>query len=108
VFGDSEEEAGDRSGEGEHGRVELREEEDYVGQLAEVRAAHTPMFILVLNVVLQSKHLKHVFKAAKKRAIHAIREMWDERNGLHVYTDMRLSQDAYQRLMNLTTRKFEI
>ena len=31
VFGDIEEEAGDRSGEGEHGRVELREEEDLVG-----------------------------------------------------------------------------
>jgi hypothetical protein len=115
VFGDSEEEAGDRSGEGEHGRVELREEEDLVGQPVEVRAAHTPRFILVallanypelLNAILKSKHFKHVFKGAEKRAMHAIRELW-ERNGLRVYTDLRLSQDAYQRLINLTTHRWD-
>jgi hypothetical protein len=70
VFGDSEEEAGDRSGEGEHGRVELREEEDLVGQPAEVRATDTPRFILaallanypeLLSAILKSKQFKHVF-----------------------------------------------
>jgi hypothetical protein len=74
VFGDSEEEAGDRSGKGEHGRVEVREEEDLVGQHAEVRAAHTPRFILaallanypeLLIAILQSRRFKHVLKAAE-------------------------------------------
>jgi hypothetical protein len=32
--------------------------------------------------------------------------MW-ERSGLQVYTDMRLSQDAYQRLRNLTTHMWD-
>jgi hypothetical protein len=91
-FGDIEEEAGDRSGEGEHGRVEVREEEDLVGQLAEVRASHTPRFILVallanypelLSAILKSKHFQHVFKAVEERAMHAIRELW-EGNGLQV------------------------
>jgi hypothetical protein len=92
VFGDSEEEAGDRSWEGEHGRVEPREEVDLVGQPAEFRAAHTPRFILVallanymelLNAILQSRNFKHVLKAAEERAMHAIRELW-VRNGLHI------------------------
>jgi hypothetical protein len=47
-----------------------------------------------------------VFKAAEGRAIHAIRELW-EQNGLHVYIDLRLSQDAYQRLINLTTHRWD-
>jgi hypothetical protein len=81
VFGDSEEEAGDRCGEGGHGRVELREEDDLVGQPAEVRATHTPGLILaallanypeLLSAILKSKHYKHVFKAAEEHAIHAI------------------------------------
>jgi hypothetical protein len=114
VFGDSEEEAGDRSGKGEHGHVELRAEEDLVGQHAEVRAAHTPWCIMaalivnyleLLSAILKSKHFKHVFKAAEERAMHAIRELW-ERNGPHVYTDLRLSHDAYQRLINLTTHRW--
>jgi hypothetical protein len=111
VFRDREGEAGDRSGEGDHGHVELREEEDLVGQPAEVRAAYTPRFILVallanypelLSAILQFKHFKHVFKAAHECAMHAITKFW-ERNGLQVYTDLRLSQDAYQRLINHTT-----
>jgi hypothetical protein len=86
VFGDSEEEAGDRSGEGKLGRVELREEEDLVGHPYEARAAHTPWFILatllanypeLLSAILQSKHFKHVFKAAEERAMHAIRKLWE-------------------------------
>jgi hypothetical protein len=72
---------------GEHGRAELREEEDLDGQLAEVRAARTPRFILaallanypeLLSGTLQSKHLKHVLKAAEERAMHAIRELWSK------------------------------
>jgi hypothetical protein len=115
VFGDSEEEAGDRSGEGEHGRVELREEEDLVGQHAQARATHTPRFILaalpanypeLLNAILQSRHFKHVFKEAEERAMHALRELW-ERNGLQVYTDLRLSQGAYQQPINLTTHRWD-
>jgi hypothetical protein len=111
VSGNNKEEADDRSGEGEHGRVEIREEEDLVGQLVEVQAAHTPRFVLatllenypeLLSAVLKSKHFKHVLKTAEERAMHAIRELW-EQNGLHVYTDLRLSQDACQRLINLTT-----
>jgi hypothetical protein len=47
MFGDCEAEVGDRSGEGEHGRVGLREGEDLVGNPDEVRAAHPPRFILV-------------------------------------------------------------
>jgi hypothetical protein len=38
--------------------------------------------------------------------MHTIRELW-ERNGLPVYTDLRLSQDAYQRLINLTTHMWD-
>jgi hypothetical protein len=34
------------SGGGGHGRVELREEEEFIGELAEVRVAHTLCFIL--------------------------------------------------------------
>jgi hypothetical protein len=48
-----------------------------------------------------------VFNTAKERAMHAIRELW-EQNGLHVYIDQRLSQDAYQRLINLTTHKWDV
>jgi hypothetical protein len=60
----------------------------------------------LLSAILQSKQFKHVFKAAEERALHAIRDMW-ERNGLQVYTDLRLSQDAYQRLINMTTHKWD-
>jgi hypothetical protein len=34
--------------------------------------------------------------------MHAIRELW-KRNGLQIYTDLKLPQDAYQRLLNVTT-----
>jgi hypothetical protein len=46
--GDGEEEAGDRSGDREHTRgVQLREAGELVGQPNDVRATHTPRFILV-------------------------------------------------------------
>ena len=117
VFGgDGEEEAGDRSVDREHRRgEELREAGDLAGHPSDVRVAHTPRFILgallanypeLLSAILQSKQFKHVFKAAEERALHAIRDLW-ERNGLQVYTDLRLSQDAYQRLINLTTHKWD-
>jgi hypothetical protein len=101
VFGDCGEEAGDSNGEGGHGRVELREEEDLVGQPPEIRAPHTPRFILagflanypeLLSVLLQSTQFKHVLKATKERAMRAIKELW-VRNVLQVYTDLSLSQD---------------
>jgi CRISPR/Cas system CSM-associated protein Csm2 small subunit len=116
VFGNCEEETGDSSGEGGHGRVELREDEDLVGQPHEVREAQTSRFILavllasnpeLLSALLQSMQIKHVFKAAEERATHAIKEPW-ERNVLQVYTDMRWSLlNAYQRLINLTTHKWD-
>jgi hypothetical protein len=80
----------------------LREEEDLVGQLAKVRAPHTHRFMLgdllgnypeLLSAILQSKQFKHVFKATEERAMHALKELW-ERNGLQVYTDLKLSLDA--------------
>jgi hypothetical protein len=72
MFGDNEEEAGERSGEGGHGCVEFREE-DFVGQTSEVRATHTSRFVLaallanypdLLSAILQSKQFKHVVKGA--------------------------------------------
>jgi hypothetical protein len=116
VFGGDGEEAGDRSGDREHRRGEqLHEAGDVAGHPSDVRAAHTSRFILVallvkhpkfLSAISQSKQFKHVFKAAEERTRHAIRDL-RERNGLQVYIDLRLSQDAYQRLINLTTHKWD-
>jgi hypothetical protein len=65
VFGGGEEEAGDSSRVGGHGRVELYVAEDLIRQRAEVRAAHTPRVVLaallanypelVSAILLQSK-----------------------------------------------------
>jgi hypothetical protein len=33
--------------------------------------------------------------------------MWGGVNGLQVFTDLRLSQDAYQRLINVTTHRLD-
>ena len=94
---------------------QLREGGDLAGHPSDVRAAHTPRFILcallaiypeLLNAILQSKQFKHVFKAAEECTLHTMRDMW-ERNELQVYTDLRLSQDAYQYLINLTTHKWD-
>jgi hypothetical protein len=63
-------------------------------------------YVELLSAILQSKQFKHVFKAAEERALHAIRDLWVQ-NGLQVYSDLRLSQDAYQRLINMTTHKWD-
>jgi hypothetical protein len=117
VFGgDSEEEAGDRSGDREHRRGEqLGETWDPTGQPCDIRAAHIPRFILasmlanypeLFSAIFKSKQFKHVLKAAEESALPAIKELW-EKNGLQVYTDMRLSHDEYQRLINKTTHRWD-
>jgi predicted ATPase len=116
VFGDGEEEACDSSGEGGHGRVELREEEGHVGQHAKARAANTPRFTLaavlancpeLLNAILQSTQFQHVFEAAHESALHAIKELWD-RDGLQVDADdLRLSQYAYRQLIDPMTHMWD-
>jgi hypothetical protein len=60
----------------------------------------------LLNAIFQSKHFRHMFKTAEERALHAVRELL-ERNGLQVYADLRPPHDEYQRLINLTTHKWD-
>eukprot|EP00873_Tetraselmis_striata_P000068 jgi/Tetstr1/420332/TSEL_011453.t1 len=89
------------------------EEADLVGQPADVRAAHIPRFILgvllanypeLMASVLEPKQLKHHLKAVERRTLVAIRKLW-EHNAVQVCTDMKLSQDAFQRLINLCSSK---
>eukprot|EP00873_Tetraselmis_striata_P000432 jgi/Tetstr1/420696/TSEL_011781.t1 len=95
--------------------VGIVEEADLVGQPADVRAAHTPRFILgallanypeLLASILESKQFKHHLKAAERRTLLAIRKLW-EHNDVHVHTDLKLSQDAFQRLINLSSSKWD-
>eukprot|EP00873_Tetraselmis_striata_P003671 jgi/Tetstr1/423935/TSEL_001417.t1 len=91
------------------------EEADLVGQQADLRAAHPPpRFILgavlanypeLLASILESKQFKHHLKAAERRTLLAIRKLW-EHNAVHVYTDLKLSQDAFRRLINLSSSKW--
>jgi hypothetical protein len=47
------------------------------------------------SAVLQPRQFKHVLKAAEERALHAIKELW-EQNGMRVCTNMRLSLASYK------------
>eukprot|EP00873_Tetraselmis_striata_P011878 jgi/Tetstr1/432142/TSEL_021599.t1 len=91
------------------------EEADLVGQPTVVRAAHTPRFILgallanypeLLASILESKQFKHHLKATERRTLLAIRKLW-EHNVVQVYTYMKLSQDAFQRLINLSSSEWD-
>eukprot|EP00873_Tetraselmis_striata_P024501 jgi/Tetstr1/444765/TSEL_032613.t1 len=91
------------------------EEVDLVGQPTDVRAAHTPRFILgallanypeLLAPILESEQFKHHLKAAERRTLLAIRKLW-EHNAVQVCTDLKLSQDAFQRLINLSSSKWD-
>eukprot|EP00873_Tetraselmis_striata_P041695 jgi/Tetstr1/461959/TSEL_000614.t1 len=91
------------------------EEADLVGQPWDVRAAHTPRFILgallanypeLLVSILESKQFKHHLKAAERRTMLTIRKLW-EHNAVQVYTDLKLSQDAFQRHINLSSSKWD-
>eukprot|EP00873_Tetraselmis_striata_P041172 jgi/Tetstr1/461436/TSEL_006545.t1 len=91
------------------------EEVDLVGQPADVRAAHTPRFILgallanypeLLASILESKQFQHHLKAAERRTLLASRKLW-EHNAVQVHTDLKLSQDAFQRLINLSSSKWD-
>eukprot|EP00873_Tetraselmis_striata_P002344 jgi/Tetstr1/422608/TSEL_013414.t1 len=91
------------------------EEADLVGQPADVRAAHTPGFILgallanypeLLASIMESKQFKHHLKATERRTLVAIRKLW-EHNAVHVQTDLKLSQDAFQRLISLSSSKWD-
>eukprot|EP00873_Tetraselmis_striata_P035428 jgi/Tetstr1/455692/TSEL_042500.t1 len=93
----------------------IEEEADLVGQPADVRAAHTPALSLrallanypeLLASILESKQFKHQLKATERRTLLAIRKLW-EHNAVHVYTDLKLSQDAFQRLINLSNSKWD-
>eukprot|EP00873_Tetraselmis_striata_P032858 jgi/Tetstr1/453122/TSEL_040145.t1 len=95
--------------------VGIVEEADLVGQPADVRAAHTPRFILgallanypeLLASILESKQFKHHLKAAERRTLLAIRKLW-EHNAVRVHTDLKLPQDAFQRLINLSSSKWD-
>eukprot|EP00873_Tetraselmis_striata_P026745 jgi/Tetstr1/447009/TSEL_034467.t1 len=79
------------------------EEADLVGQPADVRAAHTPRFILgallanyteLLASILESKQFKEHLKATERRTLLAVRKLW-EHNAVQVYIDLKLSQDAF-------------
>jgi hypothetical protein len=70
----------------------LCEEEELVGQPHEVRAAHTPRFILVAFLanypkfhcaILESKQFKHVFTAVEDRALLAITDLWEQHRSQH-------------------------
>eukprot|EP00873_Tetraselmis_striata_P039004 jgi/Tetstr1/459268/TSEL_004668.t1 len=60
----------------------------------------------LLASILESKQFKHHLKASDRRTLRAIRKLW-EHDAVQVYTDLKLSQVAFQRLINLTSSKWD-